>query len=111
MNKQERWLYEHLSYELLMLRYTHKQLQVPVDTTHEQLVWNANYDAFAVYAAEPLFVSDQRQGPSKFQGARLRRFQRKQNAASWASWTTCTSRSSTRASNARHRTMQRGSGC
>jgi len=51
MNERERWLQQHLSYELLMLRHTHKQLhQVRIDSVHNQLVWNANFGAFAVYA-------------------------------------------------------------
>lgn len=51
MNKQERWLHEHLSYELLMVRHAHKELQVSViRSACEQLVWNANFGAFAMYA-------------------------------------------------------------
>jgi hypothetical protein len=41
-----RYLSHHLSYELLMLRYTYARLH---DTSHK-LMWNAFLEAFAVYA-------------------------------------------------------------
>jgi hypothetical protein len=50
LNRQKRWLHEHLSYELLMVRHTYKQLTASVETGREQLAWNANFVAFAVYA-------------------------------------------------------------
>jgi hypothetical protein len=41
-----RYLTHHLSYELMMLRYTHARLH---DTRHK-LMWNAFLEAFAVHA-------------------------------------------------------------
>ena len=40
------FLVEHLSYELLMLRFTHGELS----KSQDQLVWNAMYESFAVHA-------------------------------------------------------------
>ena len=40
------WMREHLTYELLMVRYTHAQLHLGLD----QMAWNANFGAFGLYA-------------------------------------------------------------
>jgi hypothetical protein len=67
MNKQERWLHEHLSYELLMVRHAHKELQVPViRSACEQLVWNANFGAFAMYARNLYDFLTNEAGPRNF---------------------------------------------
>jgi hypothetical protein len=49
---QERcdWLREHLTYEVLMVRYAHEQLKAPIDTVGGQMRWNASFGAFALYA-------------------------------------------------------------
>jgi hypothetical protein len=46
--KDERvaWMKEHLSYELLMMRFAHNEL----NWSDDQLEWNANYSAFALHA-------------------------------------------------------------
>ena len=44
------WLHEHLNYELLTMRHTYKQLQALPKTAKDQLVWNANFAAFSLYA-------------------------------------------------------------
>ena len=49
-NERVAWLHEHLNYELLMMRHTYKQLQALPKTAKDQLVWNANFGAFALYA-------------------------------------------------------------
>jgi hypothetical protein len=62
-SEQERcdWLHEHLNYELLMVRHTHKQLQARIKTVNDQLVWNANFGAFALYARNIyLFLTNDR---------------------------------------------------
>jgi hypothetical protein len=40
------WMREHLTYELLMVRYTHAQLHLGLD----QMAWNTNFGAFGLYA-------------------------------------------------------------
>jgi hypothetical protein len=40
------WMREHLTYERLMVRHTHSQLHRDLN----QLEWNVNYGAFALYA-------------------------------------------------------------
>jgi hypothetical protein len=44
------WLHEHLSYELLMVRHTHAELQKRIRSRRDQLVWNANFAAFVLHA-------------------------------------------------------------
>jgi|EndMetStandDraft_3_1072993.scaffolds.fasta_scaffold18281_3 hypothetical protein len=40
------WMHENLTYELLMVRYTHARLHSKLD----QMEWNASFGAFALYA-------------------------------------------------------------
>jgi hypothetical protein len=42
------FLTEHLSYEVVMLRYTHTQLARDI---HHQLQWNALFESFALHAS------------------------------------------------------------
>ena len=44
------WLREHLTYEVLMVRYALDRLRDPIETVRDQLTWNANFGAFSLYA-------------------------------------------------------------
>jgi hypothetical protein len=50
VDERRQWLKEHLSYELLMMRYAYKQLALPTQNAADQLAWNTNFGAFALFA-------------------------------------------------------------